>query len=75
MVDFFLNPPVGIAETFRSPEIKNGLGFDFSNFFKLETCKNLYKIFLVKLILFFLVDLHYKKATLQKKNSIFFKDM
>ena len=54
------------------PEMKNGQRFDFSNFFKLETCKNLYKIFLVKLIamidLIFWLELHYKKAT-------FFKDM
>ena len=57
-------------EAFRAPEIKNRLHFDFSNFFKLETCKNLYKIFLVKLIamidLIFWLELHYKKATLQK---------
>ena len=69
MVEFFLNPPEGVGETFRAPEIKNGLHFDFSNFFKLETCKNLYKIFLVKLILMmgliFLLDLHYKKATFE----------
>ena len=67
MVEFFLNPPEGVGETFRAPEIKNGLHFDFSNFFKLETCKNLYKIFLVKLIamidLIFWLELHYKKAT------------
>ena len=68
-MEFFLNPPEGVAETFRVPEIKNGLPFDFSNFFKLETCKNLYKIFLVKLIvtvdLIFLLELHYKKATFE----------
>ena len=71
MVEFFLNPPEGVAETFRAPEIKNGLRFDFSHFFKLENCKNLYKISLVKLIvtvdLISLLDLHYKKATLQKR--------
>ena len=47
--------------------MKNWQHFDFSNFFKLETCKNLYKIFLVKLIamicLIFLLELHNKKAT------------
>ena len=66
--NFFFNLPEGVGETFRAPEIKNGLHFDFSNFFKLETCKNLYKIFLVKLIamidLIFWLELHYKKATL-----------
>ena len=69
-VEVYLNPPEGISETFKAPEIKNGLHFDFSNFFKLETCKNLYKIILVKLIamidLIFWLELHYKKATLQK---------
>ena len=54
------------------PETKNGQRFEFSNFFKLETCKNLYKIFLVKLIamidLIFWLELHYKKATLQKQH-------
>ena len=58
--------------------MKNGQRFDFGNFFLLETCKNLYKIFLVKLIamidLLFWLELHYKKATLQK-NSTFFEDM
>ena len=47
-MEFFLNPPEGVAETFKVPEMKNGQRFDFSHFFKLETCKNLYKIFLVK---------------------------
>ena len=71
MVEFFLNPPEGVGKTFMAPEIKNGFHFDFSNFFKLETCKNLYKFFLVKLIsmidLIFWLELHYKKATLQKR--------
>ena len=40
----FLNPPEGVAETFRAPKIKNGFLFEFSNFFKLETCKNLVKL-------------------------------
>ena len=66
----FLNPPEGVAETFRAPEIKNGLRLDFRNLFKLGTCK--YKFFLVKLIamidLIFLLELHYKKATLQKQH-------
>ena len=48
------------------PEMKNWQRFDFSNFFKVETCKNLYKIHLVKLIamidLIFWLELHYKKA-------------
>ena len=44
----FFNPPKGVGETFRAPEIKNRLRLDSSNFFKLETCKNLYKILLVK---------------------------
>ena len=64
----FLNPPEG--RTFKAPEMKNGQHFDFSNFFKLETRKNLYKFFLLKLIamidLIFWLELHYKKATLQK---------
>ena len=68
-VEFFLNPPEGVGGTFKVPETKNGQRFEFSNFFKLETCKNLYKIFLVKLILMmgliFLLDLHYKKATFE----------
>ena len=63
----FLNPPEGVAETFRVPEIKNGLCFDFSIFFKLETCKSLCKNLLVKLIaminLIFLQELHNEKAT------------
>ena len=67
MVEFFLNPPEGIGEMFRALEIKNRLHFDFSNFFKIETCKNLYKMFLVKLIamidLIFLLELHNDKAT------------
>ena len=37
----FFNPPEGVAGTFKTPETKNGQRFDFSNFFKLETCKNL----------------------------------
>ena len=65
----FLNPPEGVGGTFKVPETKNGQRFEFSNFFKLETCKNLYKFFLVKLILMmgliFLLDLHYKKATFE----------
>ena len=56
----FLNPPEGVGETFRAPEIKNGLHFDFSNFFKLETCKNLYKIFLVKF--YSMIDLVFFQA-------------
>ena len=63
----FFNPPEGIGVTLRAPKIKRGLRFHFSIFFKLETCKNLYKIFLVKLIakidLIFWLELHYKKAT------------
>ena len=70
-VEGFFNPPEGVGGTFKVLEKKNGLGFDFSNIFKLETCKNLYKIFLVKLIvmvdLIFLLDLYYKKATLQER--------
>ena len=58
----FLNPPEGVGKMFIAPEIKNRLRFDFSNFFKLETCKNFYKIFLVKLIamidLIFWLELH-----------------
>ena len=66
----FLNPPEGVGKMFRALKIKKRLCFDFSNFFKLETCKNLYKIFLVKLIalidLIFWLELHYEKATFQK---------
>ena len=66
-MEFFLNPPEGVGGTFKVPETKNRQRFEFSNFFKLETCKNLYKIFLVKLIamidLIFWLELHYKKAT------------
>ena len=66
-MEFFLNPPEGIGGTFKVPETKNGQRFEFSNFFQLETCKNLYKNFLVKLIamidLIFWLELHYKKAT------------
>ena len=72
-MEFFLNPPEGVAKRFRAPEIKNGLRFDFSNFFK-----NLYKIYLVKLIamndLIFWLELHYKKDTLQKTAKIWKKD-
>ena len=45
----FFNPPEGIGETFSVPEIKNGLRFDFSNFFKLETCNITVQNFLLKL--------------------------
>ena len=64
---FFENPPEGVGETLKAPEVENRQRFDFSIFFKLETYKNLYKIFLVKLIamidLIFWLELHYKKAT------------
>ena len=65
MLEYFLNPPKDVAEMFNAPEIKNGV--HFNNFFKLETCKDLYKIFLVKSIamidLIFLLKLHNDKAT------------
>ena len=64
MVEGFFNPLEGVGRTFKVPETKNGQRFEFSNFFKLETCKNLYKIFLVKLILMIglilQLKLHYK---------------
>ena len=66
---FLSNPPEGIGGTFKAPKMKNGQHFNFSNFFKLETCKNLYKTFLVKLIamidLIFWLELQYKKATFE----------
>ena len=74
----FLNPPEDVGGTFKAPEMKNGQGFNFSNFFMLETCKNLCKNFLVKLIamidLIIWLELHYKKATLQK-TALFSKKM
>ena len=66
---FFLNPLDVVSRTFKVPETKNGQRFEFSNFFKLETCKNLYKFFLLQLILImgpiFLLYLHYKKANFE----------
>ena len=55
-----LNPPEGVAGTFKTPEMKNGQRFDFSHFFKLETCKNLYKILLVKF--YSMIDLVFFRA-------------
>ena len=46
----FLNPPEGVAKKFKAPKIKNGLRFNFSNVFKLETCENLFKIFLANTV-------------------------
>ena len=60
MVEFFLNPPEGVGGTFKVPKTKNGQRFEFSNFFKLETCKNLYKILLVKF--YSMIDLVFFQA-------------
>ena len=47
--EVFFKPPKGVGKMFRAPEIKNGLRFDYSKFFKLETCKNLFKFFFCKI--------------------------
>ena len=69
LTTFFQNPPEGVSQMFKAPEIKRGQQFDFSNFLKLETCKNLYKIILVKLNsmidLVFVLELHNKKVTFE----------